>query len=443
VCNEAYQRFPGHSFAFVSARNYKISENKRQHRIYSKTLVCTHHGYKCKPKGSSERQHKLVRFTGCTADPALLDDRATMRKAGAYPPDIFTYVRKQTGVHSRQNKNIFPSTVTYILCISLFPVWLFSVEKACTLRDVHNIIQSLKRDKRHETSDFDRVKKILDEFCSADACNSAEMLVDPTSKVLEAVVFINRSPECSGCSIQTLQLRCLRRIWKRREMMKETNATLGGRILFKHIVLLLVSLSGPARNTITLSVSRAEMAGQQVGARVVASVKIKSVIKEAITALIYAKSKVNYLEYEEALLYHPVAINKLVLRVSFINHSDVCKEQWTIVTFRIFRTTSMTALKQSERGGEKVIKKPFYLDEVVSTVKTLLNWAENAYLCEINCVGSRPQIDGEDQELSAMAMKIRSHAFKYVKAEYKFAIVGETHYTFDMFKSRQARVTHD
>ncbi|KAG6946061.1 hypothetical protein JG688_00016228 [Phytophthora aleatoria] len=82
---------------------------------------------------------------------------------------------------------------------------------------------------------------------------------------------------------------------------------------------------------------------------------------------------------------------------------------------------------------KNVIMKSFLLDEVISTLMALQEWAEDAYMGESNRVGSRPHIKGEDQEFSALAMQISSHSFEYVKTEYNFAISGDAHYTIDMF----------
>ncbi|KAG3117595.1 hypothetical protein PI125_g3613 [Phytophthora idaei] len=90
---------------------------------------------------------------------------------------------------------------------------------------------------------------------------------------------------------------------------------------------------------------------------------------------------------------------------------------------------------------KNVIMKSFLLDEVISTLMTLQEWAEDAYMGESNRVGSQPHIEGEDQEFSALAMQISSHSFEYVKTEYNFAISGDAHYTIDMSMPGQARLT--
>ncbi|KAE9229526.1 hypothetical protein PF004_g10751 [Phytophthora fragariae] len=58
-------------------------------------------------------------------------------------------------------------------------------------RDVHNIIQSQKRATRGNKSNAERTDILLNEFCGQDAGNSAKVVVDSTSKVVQAVVFLS------------------------------------------------------------------------------------------------------------------------------------------------------------------------------------------------------------------------------------------------------------
>ncbi|ETM97150.1 hypothetical protein PPTG_20494, partial [Phytophthora nicotianae INRA-310] len=53
---------------------------------------------------------------------------------------------------------------------------------------------------------------------------------------------------------------------------------------------------------------------------------------------------------------------------------------------------------------KKVIKKSFAIDDAISMLLSLQEWAEEEYIGEINRVGSRPQIEGEDHELADLAL---------------------------------------
>ncbi|KUF85300.1 hypothetical protein AM588_10000876 [Phytophthora nicotianae] len=130
---------------------------------------------------------------------------------------------------------------------------------------------------------------------------------------------------------------------------------------------------------------------EQVGTRVVASIAVKNEVKSSLSALIYSKSEEDYLTQRSALLHH---------------------------------------LGGSSKNGRRHLNVAF-------TARV----AEEEYIGEINRVGSRPQIEGEDHELADLALHVSNHAFDYVKAEYSYAAVGgSAHYSVNITESEQAQL---
>ncbi|ETK81892.1 hypothetical protein L915_12642, partial [Phytophthora nicotianae] len=81
-----------------------------------------------------------------------------MHRAGAKPRGILEYLRQRTG-------------------------------KRTTLRDVHNMIQDAKQSFRGGRSDTDRALAVLDEFCELNSGNMAEVVADNVSNEVQVVTF--------------------------------------------------------------------------------------------------------------------------------------------------------------------------------------------------------------------------------------------------------------
>ncbi|KAE8953477.1 hypothetical protein PR001_g32866, partial [Phytophthora rubi] len=91
-------------------------------------------------------------------DEGLTRDAEEMHKAGAHTKGILAYLRERSG-------------------------------KLVALRDVHNMIQSFKREQRAGLTDAERALAILDEFCAESTGNVAEIMVDAESKVARVITF--------------------------------------------------------------------------------------------------------------------------------------------------------------------------------------------------------------------------------------------------------------
>ncbi|KAE9263853.1 hypothetical protein PF008_g32264 [Phytophthora fragariae] len=130
---------------------------------YCKTLRCTH-GRSQSARGTGQRKHRVVRATMCTAKvnarvvPGPTREAEEMHKAGAHTKGILAYLRERSG-------------------------------KLVALRDVHNMIQSFKREQRAGLPDAERALAILDEFCAESTGNVAEIMVDDESKVARVITF--------------------------------------------------------------------------------------------------------------------------------------------------------------------------------------------------------------------------------------------------------------
>ncbi|KAE9204959.1 hypothetical protein PF004_g17695 [Phytophthora fragariae] len=218
-----YQQFASRTSTSVASRNKKMSNSvareakasgdtrevverrkgtryiPEEWKKYCKTLRCTH-GRCQSARGTGQRKHRVVRATMCTAkvnarvvpgrsgwyvalkasghhnhpvtkhqwfnyaesrkitDEGLTRDAEEMHKAGAHTKGILAYMRERSG-------------------------------KIVSLRDVHNMIQSFKREQRAGLTDAERALAILDEFCAESTGNVAEIMVAAESKVARVITF--------------------------------------------------------------------------------------------------------------------------------------------------------------------------------------------------------------------------------------------------------------
>ncbi|KAE8997726.1 hypothetical protein PR001_g19508 [Phytophthora rubi] len=168
--------------------------------VYCKTLKCTH-AIKQQKRGDGRRSHRVVRYTGCTAqvnatlqkqkggkyyiflkakgshnhalspelweyyaenrriqDPLVLQAVGDMRQSGSSAKGILAYLRKRTG-------------------------------KKTALRDVHNMLQAIRSERRGDTTDATRTEYVLREFVSQEKGNSATIFVDSDTQQAHVVVF--------------------------------------------------------------------------------------------------------------------------------------------------------------------------------------------------------------------------------------------------------------
>lgn len=62
-------------------------------------------------------------------------------------------------------------------------------EMQTTLRDVHNILQAMRSERRGDTSDATRAEYVLREFVAQEQCNLASIFVDEDTQKAHVVVF--------------------------------------------------------------------------------------------------------------------------------------------------------------------------------------------------------------------------------------------------------------
>ncbi|GMF54487.1 unnamed protein product [Phytophthora fragariaefolia] len=85
-----------------------------------------------------------------------------------------------------------------------------------------------------------------------------------------------------------------------------------------------------------------------------------------------------------------------------------------------------------------VIKSTFSIDELVTTLITLQEYAEDQYIAEYHRVGSRPHGPDEDPELAALAMQISPFAHRLVEEQHCVATSPNTNYNIKLLSPGKA-----
>ncbi|RLN50961.1 hypothetical protein BBJ28_00009515, partial [Nothophytophthora sp. Chile5] len=437
-CAETYPRFPIRSSTKVSHRNAQILKSKKNvsgavpesWEHYCRTYVCTH-GHKYVSRGKGLRQHRLTRFTTCTAkvnctvtwggkehgwylsvlakgchnhdtsehlwayydenrriqDPALLGKVRQMHETGSHARGILKYLRQRTG-------------------------------KACNLRDVHNLIQSLKNEAKKNTTCSERTEAILREFCD-------EITVDAKSRAFKEVVLVDTTHGTNRNRYKLFSFVVHDVFGKTKpnlrgtvEVFKKNNPTwtqiqalVSDKAFHEKAVL---QTAFPQARQLLCHFHVQEWLFKQVGRLATGTTDEKDILKSSMTALMRA------LNGDSS---HP-------LFKFFIDNWDSCKAEWVMyLRADVPHLQNNTNNRIEAKWGsiKKVIKPSFEIDEVIPTLITFQQWAEELYLQEIHRAGSRP-VMGEDPELSSLAVQVREHAFGLVEKEYKFAASGEADY---------------
>ncbi|KAE8968249.1 hypothetical protein PR001_g27853 [Phytophthora rubi] len=166
---------------------------------YSLTMMCTH-GIKHPRKGKGKRQRKIIRFLDCEAKVKVLSKRDVkgvwkvyvswsgshnhLRSAELYryysenrritDPDVLLVVQKMDKAGSSA-KGILQHLRE-------------ETGKSMELRDVHNLIASIKRESRGGKTDDERSVELLREFCQTNG-NSAAISMNNSSGLVHAVCF--------------------------------------------------------------------------------------------------------------------------------------------------------------------------------------------------------------------------------------------------------------
>ncbi|KAE9253506.1 hypothetical protein PF002_g3311 [Phytophthora fragariae] len=172
------QRFVVRSSQTVPKRNRQMSSKDghypRSWKHYSKTLICTH-GNKLRSRSSGARQHRTVRYTGCTAKVHALLGRLGkryyihVRSSGCHnhnvDGNVWNYYAENRTIHDPA----ILATVSDMASAGATPkgilAWLRKKKgKKTKLKDVHNMLQDLKKADKQNMTDVERTESILEEF---------------------------------------------------------------------------------------------------------------------------------------------------------------------------------------------------------------------------------------------------------------------------------------
>jgi hypothetical protein len=161
-------------------------------------------------------------------------------------------------------------------------------------------------------------------------------------------------------------------------------------------------------------------------------------LKVIMKRLENAESQQSYDEYLEALLDTLGNDKENHLYKSFMQHWDPNTDEW--VMFKrggVFHLMNNTNNRLESKWGriKEVINGSFTIDELISMLVTLQDYAEERYLAELHRVGSRPPI-AENTELTALTLQLSDYAFKLVAGQHKLAVDPTANYDIDMEDGR-------
>lgn len=167
-------------------------------------------------------------------------------------------------------------------------------------------------------------------------------------------------------------------------------------------------------------------------------------LKSIMKGLVNAASQEHYDDLKTALL-ETVGNNKEnLLYKSFMKHWDTTTDEW--VMFKrgdVPHLMNNTNNRLESKWGrlKEVIDGSFSVDELVSMLITMQDYAEERYLAEFHRVSSRPAI-AEDPELTTVAMQLSNYAFEMVAHQYKLAVGSQACYDMETTPEDKARVTN-
>ncbi|RLN85310.1 hypothetical protein BBJ28_00021672 [Nothophytophthora sp. Chile5] len=469
-CTDTFQRFPVRSSTKVSHRNEQIKKSITNVTgviplswvHYCKTYVCTH-GEKYVPRGKGMRKHVLTRKTECSAKVNCTVSWGS-NEVGWYlhvlPKGVHNHATtKQLWIYYAENRKIRDPAI-----MGRVQEMHASGSKPSKLRDVHNLIQALKREGRNGRSSAERTESLLREFCTEDEGNSAEIVVDGATNVAQVVTFqsarmkrlfrtfpevimvdtthgtnINRYKLFSfvvhdifgkGKYVQhalvvnetKTNLRCAVDVFKMNNpTWSDINVIVSDKAFHEKAVL---QAAFPQARQLLCHFHVVEWLHMQVSRLATVTTAEKDILKGAMSALMAARNEDDYQEQKEGLLDRLGGDITHPLYVFFLNNWDNCKEEWVLhLRSDVPHLQNNTNNRIEAKWGatKQCVKPSFEIDDVISTLITLQQWAEEEYLGEIHRVGSRPPMD-EDPELSALAVQLSNHAFKMVEKEFKLHI---------------------
>ncbi|KAG6954652.1 hypothetical protein JG688_00012253 [Phytophthora aleatoria] len=171
---------------------------------------------------------------------------------------------------------------------------------------------------------------------------------------------------------------------------------------------------------------------------------VRKEVKALMSLLVYAKSDQEYEDAKGAMLEKIGGNEAHPLYKTFDENWDNSQDQW--VSYKrgnVPHLTNNTNNRIESKWGKikDVIKDTFTIDELVSTLITLQEYAEEQYIAEYNRVGGRPSGLNEDPELASLALQISEFALKLVSEEHALATGPDADYTVNIGSAATATVT--
>ncbi|KAE8879565.1 hypothetical protein PF003_g36420 [Phytophthora fragariae] len=179
-------------------------------------------------------------------------------------------------------------------------------------------------------------------------------------------------------------------------------------------------------------------------ARMAASVKKE--VKALMGLLVYARSKIEYDEARSTMKYLLGGDEEHPLYRTFLENWDNSQEEWvSYLRGNMPHLTNNTNNRIESKWGKikDVINCTFSINELVTTLITLQEYAEDQYIAEYHRVGSRPHGPDEDPELDALAMQISPFAHRLVEEQHGMATSPNTNYNVELLSPGKAIATNN
>ncbi|ETP10257.1 hypothetical protein F441_14035 [Phytophthora nicotianae CJ01A1] len=349
-----------------------------------------------------------------------------MKSAGADAKGILDYLRRNTG-------------------------------KKTQLRDVHNTLAKINRERRASTSDEQRTETLLREFCLISG-NSACMFTNDGTSVIDVVC------------IQSARQKRLFRAFPEVILVDTTHCT--NRNLYKVFSVMVTDVFGkgqyvhhsifereteanlllsigqfkkenPSWNNVRVIISDKDFNEKEVLAEafpnarqllcqfhVIARLRLKvgevadvtiekkQAVKASCHLMMKSQNALEYKKYKDTML-----------RLLGGNTSDPF--------YKYFQANWELCKDEIECGWGKLkqkVKREYTIDEMLATIIMLQEWSEGSYVKEFTALDTRQtplQEDAVDPELSTLAVQLSPHAYRIVANQYRFAISDHAQYCID------------
>ncbi|POM65008.1 Hypothetical protein PHPALM_19375 [Phytophthora palmivora] len=342
------------------------------------------------------------------------------------------------------------------------------------------MVQEVKLTQNAGLTDAERAFAILDEFCSQNGGNAADILVDSKTNVARVVTF------------QTAKMKRLFKAFPEVVLVDSTHNTNANRYkLFSFMVhdvfgkgqyihhalvesehkvnlrrvIDIFKQNNPEWRNIQVFVTDKAVHEKDVlregfpdarqllcqwhvatwlkkqAARLAGPVKKE--VKGLLALMVYAKNVNEYENAKGAMLEKLSGNDSHPLYKTFVDNWDNTQDEW--VSYKrgnVPHLTNNTNNRIESKWGKikDVIKDTFSIDQLVSTLITLQEYAEDQYITEYHRVGGRPSGLCEDVEISSLALQISKFALNLVSEQYKLATGPSADYKVQL-SSGKATVT--